>query len=581
MSVSLSKKNQALGKQINIHPQAILQIEGIGTVFGVQPVIEFNRFDNGTTTWDDGSAWDSGIVKPGSMSVIDLKNGTTKNITQQILPDKGGSSSISTVNIQMVDLDNAVARTFSFDNITEILGKKADFYIGYKEGTFPEDSIPVFRGIIVDFYTTDGVVMVTVSSPENLKRQTILEKYISNLNGAIDSTQTSIIVNDTSGLLPAQDIIQPLIRIGDEAMRVTSIVSGTQLLVDRGVDSTVATTHDDDSEVESIYKVVGKPVDIALKMMLSDDENSFFNSDDLPLSVNFISITESLGNSLIFEYFDIKELTGLVAGDSIRLTGINAGDYTIKSFGKLSNGSYITTNETLIDEIEFAGTFEYKSQYNVLADGLGMLPNNVDVESHVNIANQFPTNFVDYTFYVDDTIDDTKEFIEKELYFPQGLYSIIRKARSSVKIVTPPFSSDIVPTINLSNVVDIEKVKQRRSLHKYLYNNIRFDYNKDIFEDKFLTKDLLISTTSLNRIKGGRKQLKIESNGLRRSNSTSLALNQTSQRMIDRYKFAPTYFEKLQVKYSDGFSLEIGDILPFGGLETKIVNLQTGKRGVE
>lgn len=671
MAINITPTNQSLSKQISINPQAILQIEGIQTVFGAQPVLEFTKWDAADVKWDqNGINWDGLSEKPFSKAVIDLSQGTTNNITQQILPDKGGSSSISTVNVQLVDLNNQIARIFSFDNIDEILGKKADFYIGYKQGSFPEDSIPIFRGVVVDFYTEDGIVMISIAHPETLKRQSIYQQFqteltselkyqkrtiqdityqqrnttlptlsieyinagifeatynellnrvvvtgmsgkkaseiseiinntqatlnvlVTTVTGNSDTIQTSfsatpllidttVLVIDTEGLLASQDGVTTYVLIEDELMLVNSIDSGVQLTVTRGQEDTIPVTHDDESEVTSVYKLVGNPINTALKLMLSNDDNTYFNSDDIPASVNFVSISESIINSLIFDYYDIQDLTGLVKGDSIRLTGANAGTYTIKNFGVLDNGSYITVNETLTDEIEFVGTFEYISQYNVLPEGLGMLPNQVDVAGHELILSQFPSNFVDYTFFLKDTLDDTKQFIDEQVYFPQGLYTINRSARSSVKLITPPFASDIVPTINTENITNITKLRQRRSIHKYLYNIIRYDYNQDVINDKFLKRDIVVSTDSLERIKTGRKQLKIESRGLVRGASTSLALSQISSRMIDRYKFAPTYFENIEVKYADGFALEVGDVLPFGGLDTKTINLETGVRGAQ
>lgn len=577
MAFQLTNTNKSLSEQINVNPQAILQIEGLETVFGVQPVLEFAKWDS-NVSWDDGTNWDGFAIRPNSEAVIDLDE-SGNSITQQILPDKGGSSSVSSLNVALTDLDNRIAQLLSFNNAGELLGKKADFYIGFKQAAFPEDSIPVFRGVIVDFYTEDGIIMLSIAHPETLKRQTIYQQYQSNLDGAIDDTVTTITVVDTTILLPSQDVSTTFIRIDDEVMQVSSIDSSTQLTVVRAVKGTVAASHDDDAEILSIYNISDDPINTALKLMLSDDDNSYFSSDDLPKSINFVSIVETRNNSIIFDYYDIAELTGLVVGDSVRLTGVNAGTYTIKALGTLQDGSFIDVEENLTTETEFAGTFEYRSQYNVLPDGLGMLPNNVDIASHLDIQRQFPTNFVDYSFDLKETIDDVKAFIDEQVYFPQGLYTINRKARSSVKIITPPFSSDIVPTINLENIIDPDKVKQRRSLHKYLYNIIRFDYNEDILEDRFLTKDIIVSNDSLTRIKGGKRQLKIESKGLVRGSDTTNAINQISQRMIDRYKFAPTYFEKIQIKYSDGFNLEVGDVLPFGGNDTKIVNLDTGTRG--
>lgn len=568
MAIPLTETNKELSKKISITPQAILEIEGLDIVFGAQPVLEFARWDK-NLEWDSGVRWDGLTEKPESRSYIDLR-GSTKDIRNQILPDKGGSNSVSSVNIRLVDVNNEVAQLLSFNNIEEILGKLANFYIGLG-GAHPEDSIAIFRGVVVDFYTEDGAVMVSVAHPEALKRQVLFEQYQARLTADIDSTTTTIPVSSTVDLIPSGDSSVTTIRINEEVMRVVSIDTDIQLTVERNYEGTIASSHDLDSDINSIYIISGDPINLALKLMLSTEGNEYFFSDDKPSKIQ--------DNRLNFDVPDIEDFTGLVSGDLVRLTGINAGEYTINSFGITSEGSYIETNETLIDEVEYTGTFEFKSKYNVMADGLGMLPFQVDVKGHEDILSFNPSLFVDYKIYLKENIDDPQEFISKEIYFPQGLYAIPRKARASVKQVNPPLSVDIVPTINTENITNITKIKQRRSLHKYLYNIFRYEYEEDIIEDKTLQKDIIVSGDSLTRIKGGRKPLKIRSKGLRTSVDTSTNIQQISQRLVDRYRFAPTYFQGIEVKFSDGFNLEVGDVIPFGGGDTKIVDLQTGLRG--
>jgi hypothetical protein len=56
-------------------------------------------------------------------------------------------------------------------------------------------------------------------------------------------------------------------------------------------------------------------------------------------------------------------------------------------------------------------------------------------------------------------------------------------------------------------------------------------------------------------------------------------LENESARMLDRYQFASAYFDDIEVNYKTGYSIEVGDIVPFGGEDLKITDLQTGKRG--
>jgi hypothetical protein len=488
MAVNLSVKAQALLKEISIKPQIVLDIEGLDIIFGAQPVFKTLEWDDENAEWDSGLSWDGLIEDANSRDWISL-DGTTNNVTSQIQPDKGSTSSISTVNIAIVDKDGEVSKLLSFDNINEILGKKAIFSIGFAQGAYPNDFQPIFRGVVVDFYTDAGNIMVSLASSNSLLRQTLFNQYTDELDGSIDNSQTTVTVLDTSNLLEDQDAFSSYIRIDDEIMKVDSVDSAAQLTVTRAQLNTVAASHDDEAEVVSFYRLQGKPLDTALKLMLSNDGNEFFVSDDTPKSIEFVSATESIDNAVIFDYFDIEDKTGLTIGDSIKLDSVlNNGTFTIKEFGTLDSGdSYMVTNEALVSESEYTGTFEYNSKYNTLPEGLGMLTSEVDVEQFESIGSAFSSNFVDYDFYIKETIDDTSEFINKQVLFPQGLYQIPRKARTSVKFVVPPFSNEINATLGTDQITNITKIKQRRSTHKYLYNTYVYRYNVDSIEDRFLT----------------------------------------------------------------------------------------------
>lgn len=579
MAIEVSKRAQQLSRQININPSIIVEIEGIDIIFGTSPVLERLTWDTDGVTWDqEGVRWDSLIEAANSRSLIELGD-TTKNITQQILPDKGGSSSISSVNISFVNKNNEVSKLLSFDNITEILGRKSDFYIGFKQGIHPEDSIPIFRGVITDFWTVGGRVVFTVSHPDSLKRQVLFQKYASELTAAIDSSQTNIPVVTSDNIILPQDNLKTYLRIDDELMEVTAVPNDTSFTVIRGSLNSTANPHDDEATTESMYVLNDSPINMALKVMLSNDDNAPFNSLDVPISINYISPILNIPNAILFDYFDIQERTGLVSGDKIFLDSVlNTGTYTFLFSKKLNDRSYIVVSETLVTESEYIGTFSYNSQYNVLPNGagLGMLPNQVDVQGHRDILSFNPSNFVDYSLKIKDSIDDVKTWIDTEVYFPQGLYSIPRKARSSVKLVNPPLSTDIVPTIDENNITNILSIKKRRSVHKNLYNTFTFYFNQSSLEDKFLAIKRTLSLDSINRINIKNKELAINSNGLKNEPATLSMIDRLTQRFIDRYRFAPVYYDNVEVLFRDGYRLEVGDTMPFGGEGSKLTNFSDG-----
>lgn len=585
MAVQLSVTAQALVEQIGIQPQIILDIEGVDLIFGARPILKVLEWDEDSpdALWDNDLNWDGTIGDPKSRDWISLTD-TTTSIGQQIAPDKGSTSSISTVNIAIVDKNAEVSKALSFNEIGDILGRKAIFSIGFANGTYPEDANPIFRGVIVDFYTDAGKVMLSLASPESIKRQLFLEKFQTKLFGPFVDIGGGVIgtaVESTAGFYPPQDALETYFRINDEIVKIVEIVSDTLLYVERAQLNTVEASHEVGDDVESFYLLKGKPLDLALKVMLSKEGNEFFESLDVPRSINFVNVTDVRSGAIIFEYFNIQDKTGLVIGDKVKLnSALNTIEANIIGFDFLDDGgSVILVDNPLVNEPEYSGSFSYRSKYNTLSTGLGMLTSEVDVEQFETTKIQSAGSFVDYEIYIKDSIDNAKDFIDQQLFFPQGLYSIPRKARSSVKSILPPFSSDIVPYLGTENILNATSIKQRRSIHKYHYNTYVFKYNIDSIEDKYLTGKIIVSGDSIDRIPIGKKQLKIESDGLRDNPETTNIIENTGQRLIDRYQFAPTYFDDIEVNYKTGYALEVGDVVPFGGEDLQIIDLATGDRG--
>src|SRR5690606_8824747 len=97
-------------------------------------------------------------------------------------------------------------------------------------------------------------------------------------------------------------------------------------------------------------------------------------------------------------------------------------------------------------------------------------------------------------------------------------------------------------------------------------------------DDAFKSSIVTLSSDSYNRIKVGNTPFKIESPGMVRSTETVLAVERISRRILDRYKFAARFFDNVQVLYKTGYNLEIGDVVLFGGENTKLIDIQTGER---
>lgn len=581
-------------------PNIVVDIEGVDDLYGSQAILEFIKWDqeNPEVFWDqDGIFWDGLIENETSKSFIDL-GGTTKSVAQQIFPDKQGASSVSSVNIKIIDKDRIVSKTLSFNSITEILGKKCNLAYGFSEGEYPKDYLYIYRGVVTDYYWQGGAVHLTVASPETLKRQSIFKKVVTKLDGALNASDTTFNVVDASEFLESNsdNSFNVYLRIDDEILRVIS-KTATSFTVDaRGsILDTSAASHSDEAEVESFYILgedptgsdldKGNPIDLALKLMLSGT-GEVTGSISLESFV-YVDGSLSIPNSIIFDTDDFQRDTGLVIGDTISITsGVNTGSYLIESFNTLEDGRSYITVEVISDLIEVTNalgtTYTYRSQYDVLPDGLEMLPIEVDVagfQFEKDLNNLTLTN--EMRFFLKDSLDDPKEFIDKELLFNSGFYSIPKNAKVSVKSFTPPLTIDDTPTLDTSNILNLSNLSLRRSGHRYLYNRIDFVYNEDVLEDRFLAYFSTLNSDSIDRIKLGKKALRVESKGYPDLASIDTILTNITKRYLDRFKFASTYIENIQLNFKAGFNLEVGDVVFFGGGDTKLVNFETGERDLE
>lgn len=582
MAIPITRKIDNLKNQISKTPQLILEIEGIDSVFSSTIVYDLARWDNLNITWDDGKTfWDGTTQLEGNEPRIDLK-GSKRTLSQQIRPDKSSTQSVPTFNIKIQDKNNTIAPQLSFDQFEEQLGKKCNVYISLEGGVHPKDSIPILFGFIDEFTFSAGSVLISISHASNLQRQGIYTQATTELTATIDNSETVIPVLSSTGFIEASDAQKSFLQIEDEIMEVVSS-SPSSFTVIRGSLGTTPVTHEP-TEVLSYYTLTGKPIDLALKLMLSDSDNSFrsvgYNLD----SIQYVSPIETISNAFIFDNPDIESITGLVNGDTLRLTGSasNDGDYTIFSFGLLDDGrSYIVVDEDLTTEVVTSGSMEYRSRYNVLKEGLGLENREVDVAGLEEINSNFDSEFFEYVdLPIKEGIDNAKDFIEKQLYFCQNLYSIPRKARVSARYTIAPLSIDITPTLNTKNVTNIEKLNVKRSIHKYYYNAIQYKYNKGYVNDKFFRTATFLSGQS-SRIKTGNSILTIPSDGIRENVATLANLQRLADRLLGRYQLGATEIKGLEVLFKDSLNLEVGDIIPFGGSDTQIPDPQTGKRNLE
>jgi len=576
MAFTLTAKNKSILNQIQKKPNVVLDIEGVGFNIASGVTLKKIRWDDGHY-WDTGLRWDSSTKDDNVKNYISLKE-STKDIGQQIYPDKEGSSSITTMMVKIVDKKSSIAKALSFNQIGEPIGKRVDVYLGFEKGTYPDDYMPIMRAVIGDYITGAGYVILNLVHADTLRRQAILSTFNTTLTASIDSVTTTIPVVKTTSFLQSQDALTSYIKIDEEIMEVVSLTA-SDFTVIRARLGTSATTHDLDVEVSSVYELIGKPLELAQKIMQSNGNQAPFESDINVKSFEFVSVTESINNAIIFDHPDIEENTGLIKGDSITVNSYST--YTVNSFGKLDDGnSYIVVDEDISEIPEVNESFSFLSQYNVLNFGLDMKPFQVDNKSFEQIKSNFSPNFIEMTFRFDDGVENARDFINKDLYFAAGCYGVPRNARSSVRFLSPPLTIEELPILDETNVKNMHELKPERSGNNFYYNDILFKFNKSILDGEFKSFTQYIDQDSKDRFNIGNKQLIIESEGFIRNNATDQLLDRLADKFLDRYKNAALLIKNIKLGFKSGFGLNVGDVVFMGGSGTNIVNPQDGTRNI-
>jgi len=402
------------------------------------------------------------------------------------------------------------------------------------------------------------------------------------------TSSTEIFVDSVKGFLPdsGTGLFEPFLRINDEIIKYTGIdtVANKFTGITRAALGSFGVSHADGDNVSSFYQLgdgseqYGNAVDMALRIMLSAGDATYFSGT----ATHFVSIpgVGSIGNSIFLPGVYLRRDYGVVALDTCSVSGSvsnNFTDNTIASITEIGTGTYITVSgTTLVTELDSSATLTCSSQYNVLPDGLGMLPRQIDIERFVNLKNTYSTAIANYAFYLKDSVN-SKEFLNTQVLMPSALYSMPRKGRISCGIISPPLYDENTKVLGLDNVKNPKGIKINRSVSKNFYNTVIYQYNPDSVDDKFLNKNISISADSKNRIDAPSKVFQMKAEGMRPGGTTADIINRNASRFLDRYKFGAEGL-KVDVLFKTGFGVEIGDAIIFGDPSFNLTDTTNGTK---
>lgn len=582
MVFPISRRAKKLLDNSNIKLQIILEIDGFENtaIFGAVDVEKFARIgEDGLTI---GSFYIGGTIKDSRSRDYISTSGTTTKISQQVLPDKAGTTSVQKLRINLVDKEQYLTKIFSPGEIVpDLLGRDATVYVGFQGGAHPEDSIPILYGVIDENEFGAGFVKLTVAHPESFKRQQLFNVGDTELASGIGPSDTTIYLINGTAFLEPSDILETYLLIEDEKIRYTSKTGNTFNGCIRGAEGTTAVSHSVTDEVKSFYIVEENAVELSLKLMLSGGDEFFAENVLLKNFVN-VDVLNTIDNAVGFT-FDVKTKFNLQIGDFITITGAanganNVTSAIIQSFGFTGQTYYIIlAGVSLVSELATPGVAKFKSQFNTIPEGCGMRPIHIDIERHLFWIDLFGPIYPRYRFEIPDAID-AKEFIDGQIYFPAALYSVPRKGRVSLQMNIQPLAFDQIIRLNDSTVQNPKEISIERSTTQFFYNTVEYAHNYDSLKQKFFRRDVRVSQDSLDRIKIGIKKLLIEAQGLRKSIDAETVITSLSRRFIDRYRFGAERIIGINVLYKVGMQLEIGDAVVMEGKNLKISDMKRGDR---
>ena len=165
--------NKAAGQ--NQIPQLVLDIHGYSYLISLGAVTKYIRIgDEGLLIGDE---WFIGGLNQllNNLDIINLKS-SSKTLSQQIIPDKGQTASVPSFSLSLIDIDLAMTELVSPSVVlADILGVRADLYVGYKDTAYPQDFVRIISGTIDRTELGSGITL-NISHPEGKKRTEIFQK---------------------------------------------------------------------------------------------------------------------------------------------------------------------------------------------------------------------------------------------------------------------------------------------------------------------------------------------------------------------------------------------------------------------
>lgn len=403
------------------------------------------------------------------------------------------------------------------------------------------------------------------------------------------STDTEISLDTVSGwLTPKLPEFRTYARINDEIIEYTGIDAVNNKLTGcvRASLSSIGSNHEVGDDVSSFYRLGdgsfenSNAIDLSLKTLLSGSPE-YWKTEIKVFSFVLTEPSVNVANAIFFNDVDIASRYGVTIGDFITVVDAtnpsnNVVEAEILDVVRTLTGSYVVVDQPIVFEATTSATASFKSRYNILPDGIGLTPQEVDVAQFMTIKDTYSSQIGVYDIYMKET-QNSKELINEKIFLPSAMYSVPRKGRVSVAITAPPLYDPNNILLDLDAVISPSNLSIDRGISKNFYNTVVYKFNEDSVDNRLLSGRVYFSADSVSRIKAPNKVLTIEASGFRPSPLTELLIQRNAQRFLDRYKFAAESIT-IQVPFRVGWTIEIADTVLFGDSKFQIPDSVEGGR---
>jgi len=599
--------NQQLSKSLSI----VMKIEGIPLIFGSSDTFQTVRYG------DPGIVYGTPGLVYGGLRRIGGPNGTggvqpwivldSGMIIQQRIEPEQGKGNIGTLNMTLIDYQGQVSNFITPGNVVDeiMCSKQVTIFLGFQQSSYPEDYLIIYRGYITSLDCPPAIVRFQISDGTMKSRQPICDTPSTNTTTPIDSVQTTIPVLATGGFYSHilgpdgtyASTVHTFIKIDDEYMAYgpSGITGPTSFSVTRGSLGSLASTHDEDTQVTNVIQfgldAPGQGVNfitLALQILLSG-WNGPCETDIALASLGFAGVTNP--NSFVLSSDDAQLDLGLTVGDYFSISGAsnlsNNVNGVITGLTTLPGGVspftvVIETDQTFIVENPTTATASFRSKYDVLpvAAGSQCRMRDVDVETMEFVKQSYFNSTSNVAMFYDSPLF-AKDTVAQDLFLPFGCYQISRFGRISISVTKPPLPGiGNLIQLDWTNVIDPDKILVTRATNnRTFYNQISYEYDFDPNSGDFGSIQYFVDTNSLNLF-NQTLSLPIQAKALKTNLDGGIIAASRGAALLNRYKNVAIIIE-LTVNWSVGSLIEVSDVaLLVDNGTLKIMNFETGQRNL-